>query len=244
MKVLFAGPSLWDVAAEALRPLVLRGPARQGDILAAVLEGASAIGLVDGLYGTVPAVWHKEILFALERGIPVLGAASMGALRAAECDAFGMVGIGEIYRRYAAGLLHRDDAVAQVHATGDFDYRPLSEALVNVEATLERLTGLGLLDAEQVGRLWRAADGLFFAERNFERIIEAAGFGGAEAQDLLALLQVHRQDLKRLDALVLVEALQGELPRPAVTWTLEQPRLWREIVQEARGKIGALERSF
>ena len=48
-------------------------------------------------------MWHKEILFALSEGIDVYGAASMGALRAAELDAFGMRGIGDVYSAYAEG---------------------------------------------------------------------------------------------------------------------------------------------
>ena len=42
-----------------------------------------------GAFASVPAVRHKEILWALSEGIPVIGAASIGALRAAELTAFG-----------------------------------------------------------------------------------------------------------------------------------------------------------
>ncbi|MEJ0097006.1 MAG: TfuA-like protein [Bauldia sp.] len=50
----------------------------------AVLAGASVIGLVDGVFENVASVWHKEILYALSEGVQVFGAASMGALRAAD----------------------------------------------------------------------------------------------------------------------------------------------------------------
>src|SRR5262245_46332423 len=45
----------------------------------------------------------------LSSGVAVAGAASIGALRSAECSAFGMVGIGKILRRFSAGEL-ADDA--------------------------------------------------------------------------------------------------------------------------------------
>ena len=61
------------------------------------------IGLIDGYFDGVPAVAHKEILWALDQGIRVLGAASMGALRAAELAPFGMEGVGAIWRDYADG---------------------------------------------------------------------------------------------------------------------------------------------
>ncbi len=88
MKILFAGPSLAGTHYVPAPPgcadesggqaVEVRGPAAQGDIGRAVLQGASAIGLFDGRCEDTASVWHKEILFALSRGVTVLGAASMG----------------------------------------------------------------------------------------------------------------------------------------------------------------------
>ena len=83
----------------------------------------------------MPAVWHKEILPALDEGIAVFGAASMGALRAAELDAFGMIGVGDIYAGYRDGVLEDDDDVAIAHATAEEGFRELSDAMVNIRAT-------------------------------------------------------------------------------------------------------------
>lgn len=99
-------------------------------------QGARTIGLIDGLYGDCAAVWHKEILFALSSGIAVFGAASMGALRAAECEAFGMIGIGDIFEAYRDSHRVSDADVAVSHAPGELGYRPLTIALVDAEATL------------------------------------------------------------------------------------------------------------
>ena len=41
------------------------------------------VGVIDGAFLSGPAVWHREIIWALSQGVQVLGAASMGALRAA-----------------------------------------------------------------------------------------------------------------------------------------------------------------
>ena len=43
------------------------------------------------------------------------GGGSLGALRAAECAHFGMIGVGEIFTRYMSGDLVDDCAVAQLH---------------------------------------------------------------------------------------------------------------------------------
>ena len=93
---------------------------------------------MDGVFERVPAVWHKEILFALSEGIHVYGAASMGALRAAELDRFGMRGVGEVYRAYADGVLEDDDEVAVAHAGAEDGFRPISDSMVDIRATLER----------------------------------------------------------------------------------------------------------
>ena len=64
------------------------------------------IAIIDGLFEQVPAVWHKELLFAMARGVEVSGAASMGALRAAELHAFGMIGVGPTFAAYKSGRAH------------------------------------------------------------------------------------------------------------------------------------------
>ena len=69
-------------------------------------------------------------------GVHVYGAASMGALRAAELDAFGMHGVGYVYRAYADGVLEDDDEVAVAHAGAEHGFRALSDAMVDVRATL------------------------------------------------------------------------------------------------------------
>ena len=114
-------------------------PAGHGDVLRAALRRPRVIAIVDGVFERTPAVWqHKEILFALSEGIHVYGAASMGALRAAELDRFGMRGVGDVYRAYAEGMLEDDDEVAVAHTDAEHGFRALSDSMVDVRATLEK----------------------------------------------------------------------------------------------------------
>ena len=71
MKVLFAGPSCANLLGNlrANAAFELRGPAAYGDVARAVLDGANAIGIVDGRFEHTRSVWHKEILFALSKGV-------------------------------------------------------------------------------------------------------------------------------------------------------------------------------
>ena len=101
--IVFLGPSLDHLSAGKILPAgVTAAPAKRGDILSAVADGATVIGLIDGVFHQDCAVAHREVMHAIKKGVKVIGASSMGALRAAELDTLGMVGIGEIYRQYAA----------------------------------------------------------------------------------------------------------------------------------------------
>ena len=80
--------------------------------------------LIDGLFDASPAVRHKELLQLMARGVPVIGAASMGALRAAELAPFGMIGVGRIFTAYAAGALVGDDEVALLHGPEELGWTP------------------------------------------------------------------------------------------------------------------------
>src|SRR5215471_17937656 len=145
--VVFLGPTLPRDEARALLDATYRPPVQQGDVAALVPQQPDAVVIVDGFFSWVPSVWHKEILWALEQGITVLGASSMGALRAAELHEFGMVGFGDVYADFAEGRLHDDDEVAVVHASEEHGFRPLSDAMVNIRATMRAAVDAGVIDS-------------------------------------------------------------------------------------------------
>ena len=78
--VAFLGPSLPAAEARRISPCRVLPPARAGDVLAVLPERPLAIALVDGLFDAAPSVWHRELLAALDAGVAVFGAASMGAM--------------------------------------------------------------------------------------------------------------------------------------------------------------------
>lgn len=233
MKVVFVGPSLPDAAELAGEHVVIRPPACQGDIMRAVGDGAEGIGLIDGLFEFVAPVWHKELLFALSKGIAVLGAASMGALRAAECAAFGMSGIGRIYHDYASGQRIDDADVALLHGPGEFGYPPITVPLVNVDATLASAGAMGLLTNTQLDRLSEAARVIFFKERTWKRVAESAGL---EWPAVAAIVKNAWVDQKRLDAIALIEAIRTAQPLESRAnspdqrdWVFNATPLWRTM---------------
>jgi hypothetical protein len=204
MKVIFAGPSFGADFARlktSYPSVEFRPPAARGDILQAVQEGAAAIGIVDGYFGEVPSVWHKEILYALQKNVVVAGGASMGALRAAECAAFGMVGLGTIFNDYADGRLLDDEAVALIHAPEALGWLPLSVPWVDYEPTIEALRRRGIVSAGECSMLMLAGRALHFSERTYPKAIERCAFASqSRAAEILRLVRSNRIERKRADA--------------------------------------------
>lgn len=204
---LFAGPSLPRACdVENRLPVQRLGPAAQGDILRAALLRPRAIVLIDGFFEAYPAVYHKEILWALSEGIPVYGAASTGALRASELHSYGMVGVGEIFKAFVDGRLVRDDEVALIHAPEEVGYTYLSEPLVNIRWTLDKALTEQVLSPETVVRLLGAVEGIFYPDRNYETLLSECAKSEPEIAEKLGLwLSTGQIDQKNIDARACLE---------------------------------------
>jgi hypothetical protein len=234
MKFVFVGPTLPDVASLVPRGITVRGPAMHRDILVAVNQGATVIGLIDGCFEYVAPVWHKEILFALSKGVRVYGASSMGALRAAECAAFGMIGVGKIFSQYASGQLIDDSDVAQIHGPPELNYLSLSEPLVNVLATLDHLLSQHQIKIAEYVALKESAERLFFKERTYGSIVDTANLPlPSSRKELEELLHVNAVNQKRLDALELLESIgtaKSVRQQIRTDWDFATTTTWRKIL--------------
>jgi hypothetical protein len=214
--IIFTGPSLPPSRAPVFPALTWRPPVRQGDVYRAALSRPALIGIIDGYFESVATVWHKEILWAMAQGIHVYGAASIGALRASELADFGMRGIGQIYQQFLSEALADDDEVAVLHGPAEVDYVPVTEAMVNVRATISRALQLEVVTPPTAATLLGIAKSLFYKERTYEAILSNATALGVSQNDVrcfAAWLPEGRIDQKRLDALEMVEAMAGHLSR-------------------------------
>ncbi len=207
--IVFLGPSLDRPSAEKILAAEYRPPAKRGDLLRAADDGAAIIGLIDGVFHQESAVAHREILQAVKKGVMVVGSSSMGALRAAEMDTLGMVGVGEVYRMYKSGELESDDEVALV-----FDPETgltLSEPLINIRFTLREAARQGVLSAEDHDILLAAAKSVFYPQRTYRRVAEAAGdtLDDGVRDRFLGWVKDHACDRKRDDAIAALEYIRG-----------------------------------
>lgn len=242
--VVFLGPTLSQVDARASLDATWRPPVEQGDVLRAVADGADVIGIVDGYFERVPSVWHKEILAALESGVHVFGASSMGALRAAELHGFGMVGVGEVFAAYRDGVLEDDDEVAVLHGSAQDGYRELSEAMVNVRDRCRGAIAVGALAPADADGLIAIAKELHYTERSYSRLRKIAserGLGEA-ASALVAFAASAGPSLKQRDAIAMLDAIARLQRDPPGRF---QPRftLERTVFLEALEREVDLERS-
>jgi hypothetical protein len=243
--VVFLGPTLpVDDARKLLDGLYL-GPVAQGDVYRATRARPGAIAIIDGFFHQVPAVWHKEILWALKCGIRVFGGSSMGALRAAELEPFGMVGVGRVFEAFRSGALEDDDEVALAHASAAEDYAPLSEAMVNVRATLAAAEHDGVVGASSRSALERIMKGLAYPSRTYETMtalaVECGAVPSEEIARFRAWLQEGRVDQKAADAVAMLEHVRhvleaGEPPPPT---EFEFP--YTAVFDELRRTAGALD---
>ena len=211
--VIFSGPSM-PPPTTPIAGIEWRPPVRQGDLYLAALSRPAIIGVADGYFEIAPTVWHKEILWAMSQGIHVYGAASIGALRAAELTDFGMKGIGHIYRQFRAGQLTDDDEVAVLHGPAEVDYVQVTDAMVNVRATIDRALQLGIVEPAFATRLVSIGKSLFYKDRTYEAILNAAtqqGLAPEAARRFAAWLPREKIDQKRIDANEMLQAITAHI---------------------------------
>ncbi len=225
--IVFAGPSLYGAETLEGADIEMRPPVRQGDVYLATLDRPKAIGIIDGYFDGTPSVWHKEILWAMSQGIAVFGASSMGALRAAELDTFGMIGVGAIYADYRDGTLEDDDEVALTHGPAELGFAPLSVAMVNLRATLKAAVLANVLSPPEADGLALKAKRIFFKDRSWERVLHGPETILKNRESLSAWIRANEVDQKRVDARLLLDRMAaGQYEKPEIKFHFERTDLW------------------
>lgn len=231
--VIFVGPSL--PGASGLDPSVeVRPPAAAGDLYRAVRSGADLIALVDAQFEDRLTVLHHEILFALSEGVHVWGAASMGALRAVECEPFGMRGFGRIFELYRDGMLEDDHEVAVLYGPAELGFPPLTVPLVSVRATIADAVAAGVLSEREAHSITEIAQDTHYKDLTWESI--AASLPEGEVQtSLAAWLKTNAVDLKARDAKQLAEAVNAAvastLPAFSPQFEFQTTLFWSDLVE-------------
>ncbi len=242
--VVFCGPTITASEVREHIDAICLPPAGYGDVIRAMELSPKprVIAIVDGVFRAVPAVRHKEILWALSQGVHVFGAASMGALRAAELCEFGMVGIGSIFADYRSGKLEDDDEVVVEHGPAELSFMPLSEAMVDIRATLNSAVVMGVIDRALEKCLLEQAKRRFYPDRHWDDIFRSSrstGLDGAMIDALQSWMPVGRVSRKRDDAFQMLFAIRNFMasdPPPfKPSFTFERTDVWDMDYEAARG---------
>jgi hypothetical protein len=235
----FLGPSLPRVEAQVCLDAVYLPPVSMGDLYTLVVTRARSgdhVAIIDGLFEQVPAVWHKEILYALSRGIHVYGAASMGALRAAELHTFGMRGVGRIFEAYRDLLIENDDEVVVSHADAANGYRSLSTALVSIRFGIEEMIQSEAITSALGRSLVASAAALPYSRRTWAEVLRAAIDLDAPANCVARIReQAARPDAKAQDAAALLRFLcdkaQHDNEPHEPNFIFQNTSFWNDLTQ-------------
>jgi hypothetical protein len=207
--LVYVGPTISaQQVLNVLPDAELRAPVAAGDLDLENLNPNDRVALIDGVFQHKRAVRHKEIAVLLQRGVQVLGASSMGALRAVEMAPLGMVGIGTVVTWYRDGVIDGDDEVALLHADAEHGYRPMGQALVNLRASLHGAQDAGSINPLEAATLLAAWKALPYHQRDRPGLLAAAREQQPDLkQKAIQVLDDHPCDLKRQDAEALLTAL-------------------------------------
>jgi hypothetical protein len=151
-----------------------------------------------------------------------------------------MKGAGHIYRQFRAGQLTDDDEVAVLHGPAETDYVQVTDAMVNVRATIDRALQLGIVEPAFAARLVSIGKSLFYKDRTYEAILNAAteqGLAPEAPRRFAAWLPSGKVDQKRIDASEMLQAITahiagGVIPLE-VSWEFSHTFAW----EEARRRI-------
>lgn len=131
--IVFLGPSLPLTDARQILSADYRSPVRAGDLDA--LLNSRTVLILDGILEPGIRLPVREACRALGNGICLYGAASTGALLAAELITSGVIGLGKIFSYLTHHPDNREDLLAVLHY--EHDTRPLTVPLINPVLWLE-----------------------------------------------------------------------------------------------------------
>lgn len=239
IKILPSIEATQDYAESQERCIFLLPPVSGGDLCK--LHGHKVpflIAIIDGYFENRISVWHKEILYLLSKKVPVFGSSSMGALRAAEMAAFGMIGIGRIYKKFASGIYEDDDEVTVSHGPAEAGFPQISEAMANIRFTTEAAVRNNILTKAAAENFISAAKSTFYKKRNYGYItrqcIEYDNMREGDFSRFVIWLEKYRIDQKKLDAFSLIKVIDNfELQSydPINQFTFEDTVMWRSAIK-------------
>ena len=214
--IIFLGPSLSYEKARNILEADYRPPAKKGDLLrlANLTEDVTMVGLIDGFFlQDYPPTPIEVYQLATRKNMLLVGAASLGALRAVELEKFGMIGIGKIFELYKTGKIDGDDEVAVTFEEGK--YLVQSEAMIDIRFNLFIAKRKGIIDESTKREITRVAKNVYFPYRNYTDILDLTKKQYPDSDGYIESFRIYithnRESLKERDAIKLIKYLKKQI---------------------------------
>jgi hypothetical protein len=214
--VIFLGPSLSRQKAKNILEADYRPPAKKGDLLrlADLTKDIAMVGLVDGFFlQDYPPTPIEVYQLATKKNILLVGAASLGALRAVELEKFGMIGIGKIFELYKTGKIDGDDEVAVTFEEGRHTLQ--SEAMIDIRFNLFIARRKGIIDENTKRQITKVAKNVYFPFRNYADILDLSKrqypLSDSYIESFRAYITSNRESLKERDAIKLLKYMRQRI---------------------------------
>ena len=169
--IVYLGPTLNREEASKILDADYRDPAKKGDFLrlSHTSDEKKYVGFIDGVFlHDYPPSPIEVYHLATRKNIELIGASSLGALRAVELEKFGMKGIGKIFQLFKNGILNADDEVAVTFVRDKNILQ--SEALIDIRFNLFLAYKKGIITKQTKKRFVKTAKNIYFPFRNYEDI--------------------------------------------------------------------------
>jgi hypothetical protein len=211
--IIYLGPTLSREEAIRILDADYRDPAKKGDFLMLSRDSDEKkyVGFVDGVFlHDYPPSPIEVYHLATRKNIELIGASSLGALRAVELEKFGMKGIGKIFQMYKNGIINADDEVAVTFVRENNILQ--SEAMIDIRFNLFLAYKKGIITNQTKKRFAKIAKNIYFPFRNYEDIIKLTHqqFPSIynELESFRSYIQKNRDSLKARDAIKLLKYLK------------------------------------
>jgi TfuA protein len=211
--IVYLGPTLSREEATKILDADYRDPAKKGDFLMLSRDSDEKkyVGFVDGVFlHDYPPSPIEVYHLATRKNIELIGASSLGALRAVELEKFGMKGIGKIFQLYKNGIINADDEVAVTFVRENNILQ--SEAMIDIRFNLFLAYKKGIITNRTKKRIAKIAKNVYFPFRNYEDIIKMTSqqFPSIynELENFRSYILKNRDSLKARDAIKLLKYLK------------------------------------
>lgn len=211
--IIYLGPTLSREKAIKILDADYRDPAKKGDFLMLSQDSDEKkyVGFIDGVFlHDYPPSPIEVYHLATRKNIELIGASSLGALRAVELEKFGMKGIGKIFQLYKNGIINADDEVAVTFVRENNILQ--SEAMIDIRFNLFLAYKKGIIANQTKKRIAKIAKNIYFPFRNYEDIIKLTQqqFPSIynELESFRSYILKNRDSLKARDAIKLLKYLK------------------------------------